>query len=122
MSFMCAREREAARRGGGGLVAPVQRVTDFIDMVASKESSNFPTSSYRSDFASFTGMSRKFAGCAFVADTPCAGLVSSPDLCTIFTPTSLRHPSEEPSLNLTGDFFIPRTWKAFSLSFFLTCL
>ncbi len=40
-------EREAARRGGGGLTAPVQRVTDFLDAIASKDSSNFPTSSYR---------------------------------------------------------------------------
>jgi uncharacterized FAD-dependent dehydrogenase len=30
LMFQRAMEQEAARRGGGGLVCPVQRVTDFL--------------------------------------------------------------------------------------------
>lgn len=37
--------REAARRGGGGFVAPVQRVSDFMEGVESL--GELPTSSYR---------------------------------------------------------------------------
>ena len=42
-------EREAARRGGGRLVAPVQRVTDFLAGVSPSSSSSqpLPSSSYR---------------------------------------------------------------------------
>lgn len=40
-------EREAARRGGGGLVVPVQRVTDFMLGQGDDGSTPFPTSSYR---------------------------------------------------------------------------
>lgn len=38
-------EREAARRGGGGFVAPAQRVTDFLGGQAPRQP--LPTSSYR---------------------------------------------------------------------------
>ncbi len=51
--FQCARElilvcllrREAARRGGGAFVAPVQRVSDF--MARRTSSGELPSSSYR---------------------------------------------------------------------------
>ncbi len=40
-------EREAARRGGGGLVAPVQRVGDYLQERVEPDAGKLPTSSYR---------------------------------------------------------------------------
>jgi uncharacterized FAD-dependent dehydrogenase len=40
-------ERRAAQMGGGGLVAPVQRVTDFLSAPAAAAAAPLPTSSYR---------------------------------------------------------------------------
>ena len=45
MHCCCARCREAARRGGGAFVAPVQRVSDFMERRASN--GELPSSSYR---------------------------------------------------------------------------
>lgn len=43
--FLPQFEREAARRGGGGFVAPAQRVTDFL--AGQPPQQPLPTSSYR---------------------------------------------------------------------------
>ncbi|CAM9389388.1 unnamed protein product, partial [Choristocarpus tenellus] len=40
-------EQRAAEMGGGDLVVPVQRVTDFLEGVDSKDDSALPSSSYR---------------------------------------------------------------------------
>ena len=45
--FQRAMEQEACRRGGGDLVCPVQRVTDFLAGVPSTDAPDFPQSSYR---------------------------------------------------------------------------
>lgn len=45
VAFQQEMEREAARRGGGGLVAPVQRAADYVQGVTS--TGQLPTSSYR---------------------------------------------------------------------------